>query len=121
MCFKVSNVSNFDLGENILSTVGYIIFMMREFVLSSLNIIISKKKKKNSKSKLTLCLSWSPLPPNLAPDQISVNMRLLSPVFVFNENIIDLDRGNSLFMSLLIVSFVTFSFYENFRSFIILK
>ena len=40
VCFKVSN---FDLGENILSTVGYIVFMMREFVLSSLNIIISKK------------------------------------------------------------------------------
>ena len=43
MCFKVSNDSHFDLGENILSAVGYIIFMMREFALSSLNIIISKE------------------------------------------------------------------------------
>ena len=43
MCFKVSNDSHFDLDENILSTVGYIIFMMLEFALSSLNIIVSKK------------------------------------------------------------------------------
>ena len=42
MCFKVSNDSHFDLGENILSTVGYI-FMIREFASSSLNIIISKE------------------------------------------------------------------------------
>ena len=46
MCFKVSNDSHFDLSENILSTVGYIIFMMREFALSSLNIIISKEVAK---------------------------------------------------------------------------
>ena len=43
MCFNVSNDSHFDLGENIPSSVDYIIFMMREFALSSLNIIISKK------------------------------------------------------------------------------
>ena len=46
MCSKVFNDSPFDLGENVLSTVGYIIFMMREFALSSLNIIISKEMAK---------------------------------------------------------------------------
>ena len=84
MCFKVSNDSHCDLGENILSTVGFIIFMMRELAFSSLNIIILKEIAKEIDS-----LSLLPPPPNLAPDQISVNMRLLSPVFVFHENIID--------------------------------
>ena len=43
MCFHVFNDNHFDLGENSFSTVGYIIFTMREFALSSLNIIISKE------------------------------------------------------------------------------
>ena len=86
MCFKVSNDGHFDLGENILSTVGSIIFMMRQFALSSLNIIISKEI---AKVNLLFVSPAPPPPPNLAPDQISVNMRLLSPVFVFHENIID--------------------------------
>ena len=116
MCFKVSNDSHFDLGENILSTARYIIFMMQEFALSSLNIIISKEIAKVNR----LFVSPATPSPNLAPDQISVNMRLLSPVFVFTK--ISLTEKEKIHFHVIVNrKFRDFCFYENFRSFIILK
>ena len=83
MCFKfkVSNDSHFDLVK-----IFSVQFRLHRFYDARICLELVKYNhiERNSKSKLTLCLSC---PPNFAPDQISVNMRLLSPVFVFNENI----------------------------------
>ena len=82
VCFEVSNDSDFALGESILIT------FYEARICLELNLSDRKKKKQKIAIKKTDSLSLLP-PFKTVSDHIPLNMRFLSSVFVFHENIID--------------------------------